>query len=484
MKIAIIIGNEYKDFFQSIGEYLLKNKNADVTFLAHNNYVKRCIQKHMPNFSEIIVIDDYVVKTKESDLKSVAESIEKDHNTTISSLIAQERGLGQGYFINVPNVPHIKKSIWNQSNKINTIAAEYIKYVELLSGKDILIQQYPLMLIKMACDKVSCSSLSLVQSRFGNRYLWSDNSYLTSTSLILKIQSELESFSSEKECIYEKDAGGLLILNNASFKFTSKLKMAIFLAYNETKKIIKGSVNKDSYVLYGWIPVVFRSWINFKFLKKLSVIPSDLKNKKIVFWAMNLEPEVSLYLFSPEFSNAVEAITWISKSVDIDTVIVIKEHPLAFGVRSKKIYKIMSKMANVYFADPELSSEVWLNKSSMVATITGTIGYEAVYNKIPVVSFGKHQLINYLPTVEYVTNFEETKASIEKLSKLNNHDLNKSLVALHNALIDQSFELQNFNKQILNKDEKDLIGKLAVDELLNQYPDKFKLFTSHQVVNQ
>ena len=57
-------------------------------------------------------------------------------------------------------------------------------------------------------------------------------------------------------------------------------------------------------------------------------------------------------------------------------------------------------------------------------------------------------------------------------------------VALHNALIDQSFELQNFNKQILNKDEKDLIGKLAVDELLNQYPDKFKLFTSHQVVNQ
>ena len=78
----------------------------------------------------------------------------------------------------------------------------------------------------------------------------------------------------------------------------------------------------------------------------------------------------------------------------------------------------MSKMANVYFADPELSSEVWLQKSSMVATITGTIGYEAVYSKIPVISFGKHQLINYLPTVEYVTNFSETKASIEKLSNI------------------------------------------------------------------
>jgi hypothetical protein len=478
MKIAIIIGNEQKDFFQSLGEYLLKNKNADVTFLAHSDYVKSCIKKHMPNFSKIVVLDEHLIKTKESELMLVAERIEKDHNTTISSLISQDRGLGQGYFANVPNVPHIKRSVWSQSKKIKSIASEYIKYVELLSGKDILIQQYPISLIKMACEKVNCLSFSLVQSRYGNRYLWSDNSYLTSSSLISKLQVELKSFSSEKECNYEKDEGGLSVLNDASFKLTSKLKTAIFLTYNETKKIIRGSVNKDSYVLYGWIPVALRSWANFKFLKKISINPEVVKDKKIVFWAMNLEPEVSLYLFSPEFSNSLEAITWISKSVDIGTVVVIKEHPLALGVRSKKIYKIMSKMANVYFADPELSSEVWLQKSSMVATITGTIGYEAVYSKIPVISFGKHQLINYLPTVEYVTNFSETKASIEKLSNLNHYDLYKSSVSLHNALIDQSFEVPNFYKEFLNKDERSAIGKLTADKLISRYPDKFKSFIS------
>jgi hypothetical protein len=474
MKIAIIVGAENKDFFQSIGAYLSKFYHSDVTFLVRNKYVKRYIEKKVDNLSEIILIDEYIVKNKETDLKLIARTIERDHNVTISSLIAQDRGLGQGYFFNTPYVPHIKRSSWGCVDKANSIASDYIKFVELLSGKDVLIQQYPEMLIKIACDKVNCSSLSLVQSRFGSRYLWSDNNYLTSTELILKLQSELETYTVETKCIYEKDSGGLKIINEVSFSLLSKFKKSLYVAYNETKKIVKGNFKKDSYIPYGWIPVAFRSWSNYNFLKKISISSNNLKNKKIIFWTMNLEPEVSLYLFSPEFSNAIEAIVWISKSININTVIVIKEHPLALGVRSKETYKAFSKMANVYLADPASSSEMWLKKSSIVATITGTIGYEAVYSKVPVISFGKHQLINYLPSVEYVTNFDETQIAIKKLLDVNKYDLSKSLVALHRALLDQSFEISFYTKQYLEEDEKSIIGKLSVDRLISSYPEIFK----------
>ena len=112
----------------------------------------------------------------------------------------------------------------------------------------------------------------------------------------------------------------------------------------------------------------------------------------------------------------VEAIVWLSKSAPSDIKIIVKEHNLCFGVRSRKFYDFLNKLPNVKLADPDSSSIEWVKKSFIVSTITGTVGYEGVFNNKSVISFGKHQLINHLDSVYYVSNFQETQHALRTIN--------------------------------------------------------------------
>ena len=167
----------------------------------------------------------------------------------------------------------------------------------------------------------------------------------------------------------------------------------------------------------------------------------------------------------------MELISWISKSLPADTILVIKEQPHAYGIRSRRYYENYRKMANVALASPEISSWEWIKQSRIVATITGTAGIEAVYFEKPILSFGKHEIINYLPSVRYANNFESVKKAIEELIALPPDDLSfrKSKTALYNAQIESSFEIPGLEKLIASKDIHMDIAKQVVASIKKEY---------------
>ena len=198
---------------------------------------------------------------------------------------------------------------------------------------------------------------------------------------------------------------------------------------------------------------------------------------------MHLEPEMALQNFSPEFSNSFEMITWISKNLPTGLFLLIKEHPEMYGIRSKNYYKKLKEIPNVKFVKPYSSSFELIKNSLAVATITGTAGYEAVYLKKPVLSFGKHQLINYLPTVYYCTNYFDTEKNIKIiLKKTKTSSLLKSQSVLFYALYENTFELKdidklddaffgikkNINKRLNDLSEWNKLAKTAVNNLNNK----------------
>jgi hypothetical protein len=171
----------------------------------------------------------------------------------------------------------------------------------------------------------------------------------------------------------------------------------------------------------------------------------------------------------------MELISWVSKSLPADTLLVVKENPWAFGVRPKSYYYRLAKIPNLVWAQPDISSLEWINNSSLVAAISGTVGFEAVYCNKPVLSFGTHQIINYLPTVCYSNNFFNTRKAIEKLLNLNPEDkiFNISQHALHEAQLEVGFRMPGFEK-IHNSSELHLdLAQIAVDRLYQEYSDFF-----------
>jgi len=258
-------------------------------------------------------------------------------------------------------------------------------------------------------------------------------------------------------------------LSVENFNYFRSIKQSANILYKDTKKWISGNYAKDSYYLYGWIPSRFRAIYNFRNVDKIGVTPSDVIKYKVVYFTLHIEPEVSLLYFSPEFSNTIEAVTWLSKSVPSDVIIVLKEHPYSYGVRSVEYYKRINKIGNVFWSRPDIDSNSWIKKSSAVATITGTVGTEAVYQEKPVISFGEHQVINMLPSVFYVKNYNDTKKFIKKIfnNTIKSSTLKKSKVICHYSLFDSSFEMSNYQNVHSSDQLQPEFSSIAINNLID-----------------
>ena len=477
MNVSIIINSEKKSFFCALGNLLRRNFNCNVTYIARDIFVEDYINEFNNNNNNI-VRSDFVINSIQipKNVTKQAVHYEKKYSVLFSYLFSMDRALGQGFFHNVGNIPHIKRSTWSYKKKLVEMIKKFILYESLINDCDILIQQYPDPLITSICNYFKCKNFSLVTSRFGDRYMWSDDGYLTNNFIKSDIKKLVKSnFVSNKKINYPISGAAGLRLNLVDNSFYRSIVDAINNIYNDTKKILRGGYN-NSYTLYGWLPNSFIRWNNARYLEKISIYPGSITETKFVYVTLNIEPEVSLYMMSPEFTNVYESIVVLSKSLPSDVVIVVKEHPCVLAVRTKKFYQSLLKIPNVKLASVNSVTLDWVKISTFVCTITGSVGTEAVYNLKPVLSFGKHQLINYLPSVEYVSNYDETKKSVTKLIGIANNDkiLNVSRSCLHEVILKYTVELPEYKKVYSNSRCEYKTAKKALNNLFLQYPNIFK----------
>jgi hypothetical protein len=314
------------------------------------------------------------------------------------------------------------------------------------------------------------SYFSFVPIKYGNRYFWSDNDFITGELYIKRLKEYCENYTHGVVLSYEIDKMGDIKNKKAKYTYTSALKASAQILINDSKNFARGINKIDSYHYLGWLSSRFRSVSNYKYVKKNSVKPGDLSEYQTVFFPLHLEPEVALQYFSPEFSNSMEAIVWISKSLPVNYIVVVKEQANSYGVRSRWYYKQLIKIPNVVMSHPDSHSWDWIKSSNIVATITGTAGQEAVNFEKPVLSFGKHQIINYLPTVYYVSNYIEVNKALDGIihQPPTQDDYNKSRTAFIKAQIESSIDMPMLDNNI----ELETAAE-ALNHLANEYPEVF-----------
>jgi hypothetical protein len=185
-----------------------------------------------------------------------------------------------------------------------------------------------------------------------------------------------------------------------------------------------------------------------------------------VYFPLTTEPESTLLVYAPFFTNQIELIRNISKSLPIEYRLIVKDHPLQSvrGWRKTSYYKEIMKLPNVVMVHHSFPSEQIIKKSSLVITIASTAGMEAAFYEKPSIVLGD-VLYSSLPSVHKLKSIEELPEAIRKSleKKVDIVDLNKFV----NYINQNSFEF-NLTGMDMDYVEKFFHGGYLVDVEINE----------------
>ena len=401
---------------------------------------KKFFQKQeLIKFSKIWFFHDYISKvTKKPDTKYL-KLIEKKHKIDLSLLASNER------FFNK----------WN-------------KYYKFSSDEKLLILEQECKLFEKILDEVQPDFLITAQTTLHHNHLF----YEICKARGIKVLMIRPSFfmgkhiiSSEFDSIDNTQINGkfhfnsLVDIQNYLKKYDStnkvKLELENLLASKTDflKAILKFLVSsntnvKTHYTYYGRSKFAVLKGTIFSIIKKRfresfinKNLIRDIKNKKpLIYFPLQIEPERSLLIQAPNYTNQVKVVTNIAKSLPPGYELYVKEHPASVfrEWRSVDDYKKIMKLPNVKLIHPSVKSEDLIIKSSLVITISSTSGLEAAFHNKPSIIFADLDY-SILPSVHKIKAIDELPYAIK--TSLKKEVKSSDLSYYINLIEENSFEL-------------------------------------------
>ena len=401
---------------------------------------KKFFQKQeLIKFSKIWFFHDYISKaTKKPDTKYL-KLIEKKHKIDLSLLASNER------FFNK----------WN-------------KYYKFSSDEKLLILEQECKLFEKILDEVQPDFLITAQTTLHHNHLF----YEICKARGIKVLMIRSSFfmgkhiiSSEFDSIDNTQINGKFHFNSLvdiqnylkKYDSTNKVKLELenlFASKTDfLKAILKFLVSsntnvKTHYTYYGRSKFAVLKGTIFSIIKKRfresfinKNLIRDIKNKKpLIYFPLQIEPERSLLIQAPNYTNQIEVITNIVKSLPAGYELYVKEHPANVfrEWRSVDDYKKIMKLPNVKLIHPSVKSEDLIIKSSLVITISSTSGLEAAFHNKPSIIFADLDY-SILPSVHKIKAIDELPYAIK--TSLKKEVKSSDLSYYINLIEENSFEL-------------------------------------------
>jgi hypothetical protein len=225
----------------------------------------------------------------------------------------------------------------------------------------------------------------------------------------------------------------------------------------------------------------------WNYLDKHLVKNINLK-KKFIYFPLHIEQERSTLIATPFYTNDIEFIKNIAKSIPIDHILYVKEHPaqLTRHWRDKTFYQEIIKIPNVIMIHPDVSSIDLVKNCSMVITKSGTVALEASFYQKPAITCADFDY-TLLPSIERLEKMED-------LPKLITNSLKKTI---ESKTLDEYVTFKNENTFEFDGTEFEIRsvkkffhgGRLAdvtitnnkMIEFLNENENELKTFTKAYV---
>jgi hypothetical protein len=282
----------------------------------------------------------------------------------------------------------------------------------------------------------------------------------------------------------------------AKFKaaFLQSKKMALkagiqFFLFSENSNL------KTHYTYYGRhkIRIFFNTIVwSLKKRYRLYLINKNLSrtidDEKFIFFPLITEPERGLLIAAPFHTNLIELVTHIVKSLPVGYKLYVKDH---VGMdtrdwRSFSFYKEIMDLPNVKMLHHTVHPKNILPKCSMVITVGGTAGFEAVFYEKPTITF-VDTLYSPLKSVEILNDTNELPQLIQKQlnAKFDLNDLNNFVSVLEkNSFIFDWAEFVNASHHLFFYDGflSDVeISEKQMNELLIQFSKQLELLADEHI---
>jgi hypothetical protein len=280
-------------------------------------------------------------------------------------------------------------------------------------------------ILHQLCIAKNIKPLILGPTRLGNKYIISedfDKLDKYENSNIKKIENNFKTFKQLKN--YLNDYSEL------QTEFLKKFQKSKIRWVKAGIKFLELSLNKEYKNFYRnksrtiWnvslysISFIIKKFWRRRFIEKY--LQTNLNTEKpFIYFPLQLEPERTIQIPAPYYTNQIDVINKIVKSLPVQFTLYVKEHPAQSisGWRTRSFYKEILEMPNVELFHPYIKNEIMIKNCSMVITITGTSALEAVTNEKPVITLANTNF-SLISSVCKLKNLEELSTTIIRMLKI------------------------------------------------------------------
>jgi hypothetical protein len=210
-----------------------------------------------------------------------------------------------------------------------------------------------------------------------------------------------------------------------------------------------------------------------------------LENVSYVYFPLHFQPEATTLPHGGIYENQLLVVNHLLSLLRNDQMLVIKEHPAYYNYtksesikdyRNKNFYTFLRSHPKIVFLNHNADSKKLIQNSNFVATVTGSVALEALYENKSCVLYGD-SIYSQLPNVVVKNNFqdEDLIKILNNNGKNPNRNYQKEILVYLNMLQEFSYNYSlprsYYNKKNLVNNDLNLtvLVKVLVDNLKSNY---------------
>lgn len=407
---------------------------------------------------------NHIAPATQSEAASLADArrLEDALGISINSLTVSSRHFGRGFALGGFRHP---RSRYSENVSYPRIVSAYVRVIEFwqreLHEKRItLVVNGSVELVRLA-QASNISVRTIIHARHHNYHYWSHTEFFEHPTLEAVYRATTVDGPAELSSPYKSH----LDLRVKYLKDMGIVPLVRHITWHTARYAywrLRGYRKARGYYLSENIMMLLRQWRADKFLTgpKVSRL-AELEGRKFVFFPLHTEPETALQRASPEYFFQLTAIASLARDLPADHLLVVKETYENRGRRPDNFYDQIREFKNVILLDMlELGLDV-VKKARAVATISGTAGMEAAVLGIPVVTFGRHNIYNFLPHVHAVQRDEDLRPAL--LATLDDH-LDRGRAARDGARFLAALKAASFDLRSLDLVAQNTLEPEAAEE--------------------
>lgn len=267
----------------------------------------------------------------------------------------------------------------------------------------------------LLAEELGITTLYLEQSFFPNKffYYWKFKDYgeFTTTNKLFQYQENIQIENKfEKDIPYMKTTkkDGFDYSSLKSFKSLNKELNRSIYEFQLIKDLFKTDYRSQAYSRYKLKKVYEHNRKDFS--NEINL------NQPYVYFGLHMQPEKSTSSWGGKYSDQALALEHLSAILPDNWKIYVKENPKqTYFMRNPEFFRRLERIPNLELVSTSFNTYDLIKNSKICATITGTIGWEAITGGKAVIIFGWGVWYKTLPGVHNFT-FD---LDLEKLSSEN-----------------------------------------------------------------